>query len=699
MKRIVTTLLSLLLVFAFVMPANVLPASAATYRTAANSVSSSYKGSKFYTNFTKVKLTGDGRTDVIALALSQAGYLESNSSGSYAGTTAGSGNYTEYNYNMGNWGSGYAYEWCATFCSWALYQAQCTNQSSISDWCRNYKYTNSAYIWREVGCAHWADQLRYYGYFKYSKHNGGTYAPQTGDLIFFDWAGGKSGEDHIGLVVYSDSSYVYTIEGNTSDAQGLVSAGGGVFFKKYALSYGYITGYGVLPYKTVSSVPKIDYSGAKPTAGYYINTNSTKPVYASETATGASWTLPRFSMFEVTEICSNGRVKATCTINGSTVTGYIANDSNRIVQLTSSGKVVSAPTVTVNSSVAQNQSLNVSWAAVTNATSYSYKVELYNGEISATTATTVLSSTTTGTSFTVPAQNKGKYMKVSVTAVGPENSATTTKTVLVGANAAYPADYEYIPVAEINGSTGVSNSTVWTAAKGSAFAAVYWRAFMCSPNADGSYTVNTVYEAGASKSVTVSGNNILFAIHSGYNNYSYAQNIAVGNKLSLVGIYLDSNTIKGNGYILVNGGVPLVSDITPNAGGKIEKCGDNGDMFRGFAPQATAQSVSACFKEDNKYLVIKNASGATLAADSYVSTGCTVNLVVNGTVKKSYAIVVAGDINGDAVISSADYILQTKAAKSLANLSGAYQNALDINNDKSFSSADLISLSKLIAGK
>lgn len=340
MKRLLsafTALVLILSVFSSLASVNV---SAATYRTAANSASSSYKNGVYYQNFQKIALTGDQRTDVVALAMSQVGYLEGNSDGAFSGTVAGRNNYTEYNYNMGNWGSGYTYEWCATFCSWALYQAQCTDHNSINHWCRRYKYTNSAYIWREVGCAHWADQLRYYGYFKYSKHNGGSYAPQPGDLIFYSWSAGKSNEDHIGLVVYSDSQYVYTIEGNTSDQAGLVDAGGGVFFKKYSLDYSYITGYGVLPYKTNSSALKIDYSGNNPSLGYYVNPNTTKSVYSTETGSTVSYTLPRFSMFEVTQVCSNGRLKVKCTINGSTVTGYVTNDSNRVVQITASAPAV-----------------------------------------------------------------------------------------------------------------------------------------------------------------------------------------------------------------------------------------------------------------------------------------------------------------------------------------------------------------------
>ena len=126
-------------------------------------------------------------------------------------------------------------------------------------------------------------------------------------------------------------------------------------------------------------------------------------------------------------------------------------------------KTVVAPTISAAYTVAHNATLSVSWGAVTNATSYKYSVTTYAGEPSATSAKTVVGTTnTTGTSFTVPAQSSGKYMKIEVTAVGPSNSASSTKTVLMGPWEAYPKTVQYIPVADINGSTSASNSTIWT---------------------------------------------------------------------------------------------------------------------------------------------------------------------------------------------------------------------------------------------
>ncbi|MBQ4316901.1 MAG: CHAP domain-containing protein, partial [Clostridia bacterium] len=340
MKKLISIALCLVMLMASVValiPEMVPEADAATYRTAWNGASASYKSSKYYEHYTRIPLTGDGVTDTLALALSQLGYHEGASTSDMDGISSSSGNYTEFNYNMGSaYTGGYTYEWCATFCSWALYQARQTDHGSGGTYqtlCRYHK-GESAYIWREIGCGHWVNNLKSAGIWKYSQYYGGSYKPQPGDLIFFRSAA------HIGMVVYSDSSYVYTVEGNTSDAAGVEPAGGGVFFKKYALSSSSLDGYGHLPYKTNSSVKKIDYSGANPTTGLYIS-NAVKYVYSSATSSTVSYNMPRFTMFEVTEIASNGRLKATYkTSSGTTVTGWVLNNTDRVIQLTSNAEPV-----------------------------------------------------------------------------------------------------------------------------------------------------------------------------------------------------------------------------------------------------------------------------------------------------------------------------------------------------------------------
>ena len=74
--------------------------------------------------------------------------------------------------------------------------------------------------------------------------------PVSGDVIFF-----KNSQRiyHTGIVYAVDSKNVYTIEGNTSSASGVVENGGYVAKKSYSLNYSKIAGYGRPKYELVES--------------------------------------------------------------------------------------------------------------------------------------------------------------------------------------------------------------------------------------------------------------------------------------------------------------------------------------------------------------------------------------------------------------------------------------------------------------
>ena len=79
---------------------------------------------------------------------------------------------------------------------------------------------------------------------QYYKDKGRLFdTPQPGDQIFF-YSSDKSTISHTGLVYAVDNSYVYTVEGNTSSASGVVANGGAVNKKKYRLNYDRLAGYG-----------------------------------------------------------------------------------------------------------------------------------------------------------------------------------------------------------------------------------------------------------------------------------------------------------------------------------------------------------------------------------------------------------------------------------------------------------------------
>ena len=105
-------------------------------------------------------------------------------------------------------------EWCACFVSW------CYNQAGKSEP-------------RFAGCQSqgvpWFQSRGQWGARDYE-----NIAP--GDAIFFDWDLDGS-TDHVGIVIGTDGSRVYTVEGNSGDACKI---------KSYALTYECIKGYGLM---------------------------------------------------------------------------------------------------------------------------------------------------------------------------------------------------------------------------------------------------------------------------------------------------------------------------------------------------------------------------------------------------------------------------------------------------------------------
>ena len=105
-------------------------------------------------------------------------------------------------------------EWCACFVSW------CYGQVGLSEP-------------RFAGCqsqgAAWFQSHGQWGARGYE-----NIAP--GDAIFFDWDL-DGGADHVGIVIGSDGSKVYTVEGNSGDACKI---------RSYSLTYECIKGYGLM---------------------------------------------------------------------------------------------------------------------------------------------------------------------------------------------------------------------------------------------------------------------------------------------------------------------------------------------------------------------------------------------------------------------------------------------------------------------
>ena len=188
---------------------------------------------------------------VIAIAEAEVGYLEKASNAQLDNKTAnaGSKNYTKYARDLDAIPGFYngkknGYAWCDIFVDWCFVQAF------------------GAEIGKEMLCA----TGKVYGAgcgmsARYYKDKGRLHlsGPKPGDQIFFlDKA--KSTVAHTGLVYKVDSTKVYTIEGNTSGASGVVANGGGVCKKSYDLAYSRIYGYGRPAYDEEPVEKKGDYT-------------------------------------------------------------------------------------------------------------------------------------------------------------------------------------------------------------------------------------------------------------------------------------------------------------------------------------------------------------------------------------------------------------------------------------------------------
>ena len=329
-----------LVVVAILLSALCLSAFSAEYITAGTKgdtpASDSYAESKYYAHLSHVTLTGDNAKDVVAIALSQLGYRESDSEEDLSGLSeGGSLNFAEYNRNFGDYGSGLSYNWCASFVSFCLLQAGCHEMTNLSDWCRDHM-GDPDYIWREVSCEKWKSALNELEYFKSSASYSSSeyedleaaydpeYIPTPGDLIFFSEKLTNEAS-HIGIVIQIAGEKIYTVEGNTDKESSLETDGDGVYIKSYNLTDKYIIGYGDMPYQTRSDVPTIDHFPTDISSGSYISTADIS-VYGSlqDLVLGKDpkYTLPQYCMFNVTQINDNGFISVKYIVDGKTVSGY-----------------------------------------------------------------------------------------------------------------------------------------------------------------------------------------------------------------------------------------------------------------------------------------------------------------------------------------------------------------------------------------
>ena len=174
------------------------------------------------------------KQDLINHALAEVGYLEKKTNSQLDSKTANAGynNYTKYARDLDNITGFYNYKkngyaWCDIFVDWNFVKV--FGVEKAKELLGQPSYSLGA------ACGYSANYFKAMN--RFYKSN-----PKPGDVIFFlDSVGDVA---HTGIVYKVDSSYVYTVEGNTSGTAGVVPNGGGVFKKSYSLTYNRIYGYG-----------------------------------------------------------------------------------------------------------------------------------------------------------------------------------------------------------------------------------------------------------------------------------------------------------------------------------------------------------------------------------------------------------------------------------------------------------------------
>ena len=224
---------------------------------------------------------------LLSVAEAEVGYLEKETNKNLNSKTANAGdeNYTKYAndfdkvYTSFYNGKKNGFAWCDMFVDWCFVKA--FGEALALKLLGQPKKSCGA------GCKFSAD------YFKKIKRF--YTSPAVGDQIFFE---NSSGEPcHTGLVYKVDATYVYTIEGNTSSAAGVVANGGSVEKKKYKKTYASIYGYGRPDYSIIDGQAKTE-TETKPKTDK--KTSTSKPTEKNATEGAKSFDKSLAGTYKVT---------------------------------------------------------------------------------------------------------------------------------------------------------------------------------------------------------------------------------------------------------------------------------------------------------------------------------------------------------------------------------------------------------------
>ncbi len=160
--------------------------------------------------------------------------------------------------------------------------------------------------------------------------------------------------------------------------------------------------------------------------------------------------------------------------------------------------------------------------------------------------------------------------------------------------------------------------------------------------------------------------------------------------------------LLGNGWSCtdgINNGYPYPTELFQAAYIMIKDSSKyirSDNAILGVRNQTTASALVQQF--NNKVLQISDMTGNELADAAYAGTGTVVSVLINGKVTDSATLVVKGDVDGDGMLSSSDYMSINAHMCSVSSLVSYFVLAADINSDSIITSTDVLSFAAHLTG-
>ncbi len=116
-------------------------------------------------------------------------------------------------------------------------------------------------------------------------------------------------------------------------------------------------------------------------------------------------------------------------------------------------------------------------------------------------------------------------------------------------------------------------------------------------------------------------------------------------------------------------------------------------------PCKTAVSQFLSNLNERSFVSVYNGQGKELSSSDWIGTGSVVKLKVDGLTIGEWTAVVTGDVNGDGVVTAADYVNVKFHVLGKQKLSGKYAIAADVNGDGAITAADYVHIKFSVLGR